>query len=252
MFRRVPSSALIETGDTRVLLGAATPDLAERLPAGPLSAIMLSQFAIDHLQGLLRLRRGIGDTIPVFCPPDADGCADLYQNRGRLEFLHPASFEPVRIGEFIVVPVPIVHTRPTLGYLLREVSGASIAYLGNTALPSNESVSHLHSGKLDALLIDCDHRPRPDPEAGRGNLIRALALVRALEPRQTLLTHVGHDLDAWLLEQPTSLPLPVALPRDGDSIVLETGGSYYAIPDAPAVRRASEIRSSRPERAFFV
>jgi phosphoribosyl 1,2-cyclic phosphate phosphodiesterase len=36
-----------------------------------------------------------------------------------------------------------------------------------------------------------------------------------LQPKQTVLTHIGHSFDAWLLDNPDALPSGVSLAFDG-------------------------------------
>lgn len=55
-FRRRPSTTLVEAGATRILLDAGLTDLTERFPPGSLTAIVLTHFRPDHVQGLFHLR----------------------------------------------------------------------------------------------------------------------------------------------------------------------------------------------------
>lgn len=84
--RRAPCSALIETGDTRILIDGGLMDLHTRFAPGELDAILLTHFHPDHVQGLFHLRWGRGPRIPVLIPPDPDGCADLFRHPGILDF----------------------------------------------------------------------------------------------------------------------------------------------------------------------
>lgn len=245
VFRRGPSSALVEIGDTRILLDAGLPDLAERFPPGSLSAIVLTHFGIDHIEGLFRLRHGCGERLPIFCPPDTASGADLHSSPGRLWFRRPASFEPFQIGQLALTPIPLDDTRPTFGYVVEDASGASFAYLTRTAGLSQKSETRLRDCEPDAVLIDCTRPPRSDPEDDRDDLSRALAVVRALRHRQTLLTHVGHGMDEWLLDHPSSLPPGVALARDEHSIVLRTTGYYHDVRAAAVGATGQSRRSER-------
>ena len=85
-YQRRPCSGLIETARTRLLLDAGLMDIHERFAAGSLDAIVLTHFHADHVQGLFHLRWGKAASLPVYCPPDPEGCADLYKNAGMLEF----------------------------------------------------------------------------------------------------------------------------------------------------------------------
>lgn len=69
-FMRRPSTALVESRGTRLLIDAGLVDLAERFPAGTLTAILLTHYHPDHVQGLFHLRWGTGPRIEVGSPPD--------------------------------------------------------------------------------------------------------------------------------------------------------------------------------------
>ena len=117
---RRPCSALIEHGESRVLIDAGLMDLHERFAPGSLSAIVLTHFHPDHVQGLFHLRWGRAAPIAVYAPPDAEGCADLYKHPGLLDFRRLAKFESQRIGGLSFTPVPLVHSKPTFGFAIES------------------------------------------------------------------------------------------------------------------------------------
>ncbi|MFD2406470.1 hypothetical protein ACFSVK_13165 [Azorhizophilus paspali] len=55
------------------------------------------------------------------------------------------------------------------------------------------------------MLPDCSEPPQPEP-CNHNDLPRALAIVARLRPAETVPTHIGHNLDAWLMRHPTALP----------------------------------------------
>jgi phosphoribosyl 1,2-cyclic phosphate phosphodiesterase len=57
--------------------------------------------------------------------------------------------------------------------------------------------------------------PQPQAPRNHNDLTLALDSIARLQPRQAVLTHIGHTLDAWLMEQPRSLPGNVVVGRDG-------------------------------------
>ncbi|MDP3330456.1 MAG: MBL fold metallo-hydrolase, partial [Methylococcaceae bacterium] len=129
--KRNPASALIEAGDTRLLIDAGLHNLGERFPAGSFNAFLITHFHADHVQGLFPIRWGVGEKIAVYGPPDTEGCADLYKNPGLLDFQFVHKFKPFNIGKIIITPVPLIHSKPTLGYCL-EWRDIRIAYLTDT------------------------------------------------------------------------------------------------------------------------
>ncbi len=48
----------------------------EHHPAGSFQQVLLTHYHLDHVQGLLPLRWGVGASIPVHGPPDDAGCDD--------------------------------------------------------------------------------------------------------------------------------------------------------------------------------
>ncbi|MDR2216464.1 MAG: phosphonate metabolism protein PhnP [Nevskiaceae bacterium] len=211
--RRGPCSALVESGNTRVLLDAGLTDLAERFPPGSLTAIVLTHFHADHVQGLFHLRWGMGAPISVFSPPDPDGCADLYKNRGILNFVALEKFVPFSLGELRLTPLPLIHSKLTFGYFIEDMHGPGFAYLTDTLGLPQEAREFLRSRKFD-LALDCSHPPQTAAR-NHNDLTTALEIVTDLAPRRAWLTHIGHDMDAWLLAHEQSLPDNVSVARDG-------------------------------------
>lgn len=213
--RRGPCSALLECGGARWLIDAGLTDLAERFPPGSLSGILQTHYHADHAQGLLHLRWGRNLSIPVLGPADPEGLADLYRHPGILDFSRTlAAFEPVRLGECTVTPVPLMHSRPTFGYVF-DGEGQRFAYLTDTVGLPADTARYLGREPLDLLVLDCSHPPAPQAPRNHNDLTRALELIRSLPVRQTVLTHIGHDLDTWLMSRPDALPQGVMAGYDG-------------------------------------
>ena len=219
-FRRRQCSALVEDGDTSILLDAGLTDLTERFPPGSLSAIVLTHFHPDHVQGLFHLRWGRGEPIPVFAPPDSEGCADLYKNHGLLDFRRLAKFERVSIGSLIVTPLPLIHSKVTFGYAIENSEGVRFAYLTDTAgLPPNTE-QFLRKWRPTGLALDCSHPPREQASRNHNDWNRARTIIDRIQPEQAWLTHVGHELDGWLMKEPQDLPADIAVAMDGHTTIL--------------------------------
>jgi len=218
--RRRPCSALVEAGDTRILLDAGLTDLAERFPPGRLTAIVLTQFHADHVQGLLHLRWGRGPRIPVYGPPDAEGCADFYKHPGLLDFRPLTAFEPLALGPLTLTPLPLVHSKPTFGYAIERADGARFAYLTDTAGLPLPTEAFLRAWRPAGLALDCSHPPREQAPRNHNDWHRALAVIAAIAPERAWLTHIGHELDHWLQENAPCLPPGTALAADGRTVSL--------------------------------
>lgn len=213
--RRGPCCALIECGVQRWLIDSGLTDLTERFPPHSLSGILQTHYHADHAQGLLHLRWGQGLIIPVHGPDDPEGLADLYKHPGILDFSQPfAPFERRQLGELSVTALPLNHSKQTFGYLL-EGDGRCIAYLTDTLGVPDASAEVMRQQPLDLLVLDCSTAPQPIAPRNHNDLTRALEVVEQLQPRQTVLTHIGHSFDAWLLDNPDALPAGVSLAFDG-------------------------------------
>lgn len=213
-YRRRPCTALIEAGDTRILIDAGLTDLTERFPPGSLTAIVLTHFHPDHVQGLFHLRWGMGASIPVYAPPDSEGCADLYKNHGLLEFHRLAKFSPVEIGGVALTPLPLIHSKVTFGYAIEGASGQRFAYLTDTVGLPPLTEEYLMQWSPDGLAIDCSHPPRTEPK-NHNDWTLALGIVDRVNARRSWLTHIGHELDAWLLNVSPALSQGIRVARDG-------------------------------------
>lgn len=213
--RRRPCSALVELGDQRWLIDSGLPDLTERFPPRSLSGILQTHYHADHAQGLLHLRWGQGLVIPVHGPADPEGLSDLYKHPGILDFSQPFSaFETRTFGDLHVTAVPLLHSKPTLGYLLQG-DGRRVAYLTDTVGLPADTMACLQRQALDVLVLDCSMPPQAQAPRNHNDVNLALQIIDALKPDKAVLTHVGHTLDTWLIEQPGELPGHVVVARDG-------------------------------------
>jgi phosphoribosyl 1,2-cyclic phosphate phosphodiesterase len=217
-YRRGPCCALVESGDTRILLDAGLMDLAERFAPGRLSAILLTHFHPDHVQGLFHLRWGRGAAIPVHTPPDSQGCADLYKNPGLLAFTKLAKFKPFAVGGLTITPLPLIHSKVTFGYAIEDGAGARFAYLTDTVGLPPRTRAFLKAWRPGAMALDCSHPPRGQAPRNHNDWDLALATLEAIAPERAWLTHIGHELDAWALEQSPALPWGIRIARDGEVV----------------------------------
>ncbi|EPR6254092.1 phosphonate metabolism protein PhnP, partial [Escherichia coli] len=81
-YRRQPCSGVVKFNDAITLIDAGLHDLADRWSPGSFQQFLLTHYHMDHVQGLFPLRWGVGDPIPVYGPPDEQGCDDLFKHPG--------------------------------------------------------------------------------------------------------------------------------------------------------------------------
>lgn len=214
-YRRGPCSALFTCGEQHWLIDSGLPDLTERFPPGRLSGILQTHYHADHAQGLLHLRWGTNTRIRVLGPHDPDGFADLYRHPGILDFSHTLTpEETVSMGDFDIVPLALTHSKPTLGYLFSAL-GKRIAYLTDTVGLPAATMARLQEDGLDLVVLDCSFPPAATTPRNHNDVTCALDTLTALNARQSVLTHIGHELDCWLMEPGNTLPADVLVGYDG-------------------------------------
>jgi len=221
-YRRRPCSAALHTDDGISLIDAGCTDLAERFAFDQIRRVLLTHFHMDHVQGLFHLRWSRREArIPVYRPADPTGADDLYKHPGVFEFQPPcAPFERRDFGTFALTTLPLNHSRPTQGLLI-ETPRNRLAWLTDTVgLPDSTRDFLLSQPPLDWLLLDCSEPPRGTPPRNHNDFNQALAIQACREPRRTLLTHIGHQLDGWFETHKDELPENVAIARDGMRIAL--------------------------------
>src|SRR5690606_6224753 len=199
--RRRPCSALLSVGSGNWLIDAGFTDLAERFAPGDLRAVIQTHYHADHVQGLLHLRWGVNLSLPVLGPDDPEGFADLYKHPGILDFstvLQP--FEPYELQQGLTLtPLPMQHSKPNMGYVFQQ-GGVRYAYLTDTVGFPADTAAYLARTALDVMVLDCSKPPQPQASRNHNDLTRALDSLAGLPVKQVVLTHIGHDFDAWLMQ----------------------------------------------------
>jgi phosphoribosyl 1,2-cyclic phosphate phosphodiesterase len=197
-----------------VLIDAGLMDLHERFAPGTLDAIVLTHYHPDHVQGLFHLRWGRGQPIPVYGPPDSAGCADLFKHPGLLAFQTARKHTPFRIGALQFRPLPLIHSKPTLGYAIEGPGPSRFAYLTDTQGLPPSTVDFLRAWGPFRLAIDCTYPPTDTPK-NHNDWQTALACAGEVGAQGVWLTHISHALDDWLLAQRLEPPVGVQIARDG-------------------------------------
>lgn len=217
--RRRPCSGVIKFNDTVTLLDAGIPHLMDDWPVGSFRQFLLTHYHMDHVQGLFPLRWGVGATIPVYGPPDEQGCDDLFKHPGILDFsrkLEP--FVAVNLQGLQVTPLPLIHSKLTFGYFL-ETAHSRVAWLTDTAGLPNKTLTFLQNNRPQVMVIDCSHEPRPEAPRNHCDLNTVIALNEVIRCPQVILTHISHQFDDWLMENP--LPEGFEAGYDGMRIVMD-------------------------------
>ncbi|HAL1386919.1 TPA: phosphonate metabolism protein PhnP [Escherichia coli] len=199
-YRRQPCSGVVKFNDAITLIDAGRHDLADRWSPGSFQQFLLTHYHMDHVQGLFPLRWGVGDQIPVYGPPDEQGCDDLFKHSGLLDFSHTVEpFVMFDLQGLQVTPLPLNHSKLTFGYLL-ETAHSRVAWLSDTAGLPEKTLKFLRNNQPQVMVIDCSHPPREDAPRNHCDLNTVLALNQVIRSPRVILTHISHQFDAWLME----------------------------------------------------
>lgn len=210
---RKPCCAVLQSADDQLLIDAGLTDLAERFPPGELSGILLTHFHPDHVQGLFHLRWGVAPPINVWCPPDLEGCADLYKNNGLLRFNMVTPFESFQLRRFTITPVPLIHSRVCFGYCIDD-GKTRITYLTDTRGLPQQTVQFLRAWQPVFLVLDCTYPPQKITPRNHNDLTQALEIFSVSGAKYLILTHISHEFDTWLLTHRDTLPGNVVVGYD--------------------------------------
>ena len=221
---RLRTSALIETGRTRLAIDAGPDFRCQMLRAGVrhLDAILLTHEHKDHIGGIDDVRAfNFVDYPPTIRRIDIYATA-LTAARVRRDFDYAFATEkyrgvpeimlheidparPFRVGDAEIVPVSGSHSdrfRVT-GYRM-----GGLAYLTDFKTIDDREIAKLQG--VEVLVVNA---LRFAPHDSHFNVDEALALIRRVGPREAYLTHMSHGIGLHAATDPT-LPEGVRLAYD--------------------------------------
>jgi phosphoribosyl 1,2-cyclic phosphate phosphodiesterase len=225
--RRSRPSIVIEAPDGRRLLVDTGPDLRLQLTGNripQIDAVIYTHSHADHIAGLDEVRilnRLIGAPMPAYAT--AASWAEL-QDRFDYAFrpwtTAPAFFRPV-FDRHEIEPGQTIDIIGLLVRLIGQDHGyatslglriGGFAYCTDVVRLDDTALSQLEN--LDLFVVDCFTRHEPHPT--HANLDQVLAWVARLQPKRTVLTHMGPSMDyAWLVAN-----LPKGVEPGFDGLVL--------------------------------
>lgn len=89
--------------------------------------------------------------------------SDLYKHPGILDFSQPFdAFETRELGSLTVTALPLLHSKPTTGYLLQG-EGRRVAYLTDTVGLPDATRDYLQRQPLDVLVPTAQCRRNRKP-----------------------------------------------------------------------------------------
>lgn len=231
--RRTRPSIYVEVENGPKILVDTSTDLREQALAHRVSrvdAILFTHSHADHIMGLDDSRRfSQMQKSAIPCYADSQTVASLKRSfyyvfdpetekGGGLPQIELNVIDgPFAIGGVRIQPIPLMHgSRPILGFRFGD-----FAYLTDTNHVPEEAMPLLTGVKT--LIIDAlRHRPHPT----HFTVAEALAAAARVQPQQTYLTHICHDLPHVATNE--SLPSGVELAYDGLQLTIEAAPSTSA------------------------
>lgn len=224
---RLRCSVVVRSQTSRVLVDTS-PDFRSQVlrdPVDRIDAVLYTHAHADHTAGLDELRRYNAiqqQHLPVWA--NAGTAEDLRTRFGyafvdqfphygvKPDLLLKHADVPFTVGDIEVTPVPVMHGRlPILGYRF-----GSIAYLTDVKTIPEASLPLLQN--LDVLVLTALRR---EPHPAHMSLDEALEVANMLQPRQTLFTHVAHEMGRYQDVSPT-LPANTDLAIDGLRLAVDS------------------------------
>jgi phosphoribosyl 1,2-cyclic phosphate phosphodiesterase len=210
------------------LLIDTPPDLRQQLlreQIGIVHAVLYTHEHADHLFGLDDLRLFpfyLGHAVPIYCEPiveerikksfDYAFCPDEQTHTGAAPqlTLHSIDLAPFDLLGARITPLRLKHGPrfEVLGFRI-----GNVAYCTDTNGIPPESLALLEG--LDVLILDA---LRIRPHVTHFSLDEALKTARQLNPKQTLFTHISHDLSHAKIN--AMLPKNMQLAYDGQRVPL--------------------------------
>jgi phosphoribosyl 1,2-cyclic phosphate phosphodiesterase len=200
--RNSPSCAYIEFDENIIFIDSGSDALLQIREGRKFIAQFLTHFHADHAYGLLRLRH-MTVSAPCYHPKDDKGFADLLTREHGLKFIENVPFKSVTAAGLEFTPVPLIHTRPTHGYIIKTPN-KTIAYLTDCSGIEKRSLDFLRKADLDAVFIDASY----DTEYNEGkhlDFVQANELIELMGARDGFLIHQNHYSLSYIINNKLKL-----------------------------------------------
>ncbi len=209
------------------LLIDTPPDLRQQLlreQIGVIHSVLFTHEHADHIFGLDDLRLFqfyLGHAVPLYCEKQVetrikqsydyafDEREPTHPGSKPQLTIHPISVEPFELLGTQITPIRLLHGPrfQVLGYRI-----GNIAYCTDTNKIPDESWPLLED--LDSLILDA---LRHKPHATHFGLEEAVAVAKRVGARQTVFTHISHDLD----HEATNALLPASMELGYDGMQID-------------------------------
>lgn len=236
---RTRSSLHLQSPECSLLIDSG-PDLREqalRENIRSVDAVLFTHSHLDHIAGFDELRAFCWrreDPLPLYAGQETlDALERMYpwaiQNTQK-SYVRPELHRiegPFTIADLSITPVPVQHASvETFGFRVELPQNFTVAYLSDVKAIPERSTPLLQN--LDLLIIDA---LRPEPHPTHMSLEESLAAIDSLQPRQSILTHLAHEIDYDIFSP--ELPENVALAFDGLKLAIEDNSGCVMVPPSP-------------------
>lgn len=221
--KRLRTSVLLQLQGKNILIDAST-DLRQQAllySIKEINAILFTHFHADHIFGLDEIRiynYYQGEEIPCYGNEQTirviKSIFNYLVEKSDYWGDRPGIVPKVVKDKFLlfgkeVIPIEVLHNKKKiLGYRIDDV-----AYITDCSAIPQSSLALLK--KLDVLILNA---LRYKPHPGHFNLSQALEIIKVINPKRAILTHLSHDFDCE--EICKMLPENVELAYDG--LIIET------------------------------